>query len=255
MRLFDTHAHLLDNRFDDDRGELLRRLPQSGIAHVLEACCCFEDAERVIALADDYDYILAALGTHPHDAATMQESHLAGYEKLLSHSKALAVGEIGLDYHYDFSPRETQRKWFEAQLELAQGLGLPVLLHVREATEDALRILRAHKNGLRGVMHCFSGSYATAMECLDLGLYIAFGGALTFANARKSVEAAAKLPIERLLIETDCPYMTPEPYRGKRNDPSFVHLVCEKLAELRDLPAEEMAEITFHNAKVLFGVE
>lgn len=254
MRLFDTHAHLLDERFDEDREKLLSELPQLNIAYVLEACCSLDRAQDVLALADAYDYIFASLGTHPHEVAAMREAHLLGYEKLLAHEKALAVGEIGLDYHYDFSPREVQRSWFEAQLELAQGLGLPVILHVREAAEDAMRILRAHKAGLRGIMHCFSGSYETAKECVDLGLYIAFGGALTFENARKNIDAAAKLPLERLLIETDCPYMAPAPHRGKRNDPSLVRLVCEKLAAIRNMETEEIAAITLQNGKAVLGI-
>ncbi len=254
MRLFDTHAHLLDDRFDEDREAILKSLPEQDIALVLEAGTSASSAADVLALAGRCDYIVAALGTHPHEAADMLPAHLLELETLLLNEKAVAVGEIGLDYHYDFSPRDIQRKWFVEQLEVARQANLPVVLHVREADSDALEILRAHKAGLRGVMHCFSGSYETACACLDLGLYIAFGGALTFENAKRNVEIAKRLPMERLLIETDCPYMTPVPFRGKRNDPSLVRLVCEKLAQIRGMDADETASITLRNGKLLFGL-
>lgn len=252
MRLFDTHAHLLDERFDEDRAEVMASLPEKDIAYVLEACTQVPDAEKTLAFARKYPFVVAALGTHPHEAAGMGKEHLTLLETLLSDEKAVAVGEIGLDYHYDFSPREVQRMWFSEQLTLARAKKLPVVLHVREADGDALAMLRAQKDGLTGVMHCFSGSYETAKVCLDLGLYIAFGGALTFQNAKKALEIAAKLPMDRLLIETDCPYMTPVPYRGKRNDPSLVRLVCEKLAEIRQMDVEEAAQITLQNGLRLF---
>lgn len=252
--LFDTHTHLLDDRFQEDRDALCAALPSLGIRYLLEACTAVNDAQRVLSFVDRYDYMYAALGTHPHDAADMREEDIPKLRALLQHKKAVAVGEIGLDYHYDFSPRDTQRKWFDAQLSLAGEMNLPVVLHVREATADALALLRAHQNTLRGVMHCFSGSYETAKICLDMGLYIAFGGALTFQNAQKSVEVAKKLPLERLLIETDCPYMTPAPYRKERNDPSRVRLVAERLAELKGLPVEEVAAVTLQNGKDVFGI-
>lgn len=253
MQLFDTHAHLLDERFNEDRESLLAALPGKGLARVLEACTGYGDVPGMLALIARWPYIYGSVGTHPHDAKGFTEAHLAEYRRLAAHEKIVAIGEIGLDYHYDFSPRGEQAACFEAQLALAAEAGLPVILHMREATEDMLAILRAHRGGLSGVMHCFSGSYETAKICLDMGLYIAFGGALTFKNAHKSIETAAKLPQERLLIETDCPYMTPEPYRGKRNDPTLVRLVCERLAEIRGLSAARMAELTLQNGLALFG--
>lgn len=255
MRLFDTHAHLLDERFDEDREAVMASLPGKDIAYMLEACTQVPDAENTLAFVRKYPFVVAALGTHPHEAAGMTDTHLTQLETLLNDEKAVAVGEIGLDYHYDFSPRDVQKKWFSEQLTLARAKKLPAVLHVREADGDALSLLRAQKDGLTGVMHCFSGSYETAKACLDLGLYIAFGGALTFQNAKKALEIAAKLPTDRLLIETDCPYMTPVPYRGKRNDPSLVRLVCEKLAELRSMDAEEVAQITLQNGLRLFGMD
>lgn len=252
--LFDTHTHMLDRRFNADRDELLARLPEQGIKYIVEACCEAKDAKAALALAERYDYIYTTLGTHPHEAKNMKHAHLAQYRELAPHKKVVAIGEIGLDYHYDFSPRDTQKKWFIAQLELAIELGMPAVFHVREADGEALDILSTHKNGLRGVMHCFSGSYETACACLDMGLYIAFGGAITFENAKRNVEVARRLPLDRLLIETDCPYMTPTPHRGKRNDPSLVHLVCEKLAELHGVSAQRMADITLNNGMKLFGI-
>ena len=166
----------------------------------------------------------------------------------------LAVGEIGLDYHYDFSPRNVQKKVLDEQLSIAGELGVPVILHDREAHGDMMDLLRAHKNGLKGIMHCFSGSYEIARECLDLGLYIAFGGALTFKNAVRPIEVVQKLPSDRLLIETDCPYMTPVPYRGKRNDPSFILLTLKKMAEVREEDEEELAEKLYRNALDVYGI-
>ncbi len=254
MRLFDTHAHLMDARFDEDREAVMAALPEKDIAYMLEACTEMPDAEQTLAFAHKYPFVVAAIGTHPHEAAGMEQAHLLALERLLDDEKAVAVGEIGLDYHYDFSPREVQRKWFSEQLTLARAKKTPVVLHVREADGDALSMLRAQRDGLTGVMHCFSGSYETAKACLDMGLYIAFGGALTFHNAKKAIEIAAKLPMDRLLIETDCPYMTPVPHRGKRNDPSLVRLVCEKLAEIRSMDVEEVAELTLYNGLRLFGM-
>lgn len=254
MHLFDTHAHLLDDRFDEDRAQLLAELPQKGIAYVLEACTGYADVPGILALTEQYGYIYGSVGTHPHEAKDMTQAHLDEYRALARREKILAIGEIGLDYHYDFSPREVQRACFDAQLSLAKEAGLPVILHMREATEDMLALLRDHKDGLKGIMHCYTGSYDTAKICIDLGLHIAFGGALTFKNARKSIEAAAQLPMERLLLETDCPYMTPEPLRGKRNDPSLVRLVCQKLAAIRGMEPEETAAVTLENARALFGL-
>lgn len=252
MRLFDTHAHLLDEQFDMDRPAILGRFEEDGIALMLEACTAAEDAPRVLRFAQENARIYAALGTHPHDAKDMQEAHYTLLEELLQDKNAVAVGEIGLDYHYDFSPRDVQREVFARQLSLAHACHLPVVLHMREATEDMLDILRAHKDGLTGVMHCFTGSYDTAKICLDLGLFIGFGGALTFQNARRAVEAAVKLPLSRIILETDCPYMAPVPFRGKRNEPAHIRLVCEKLAEIKGVSADEIAAITLENGKKLF---
>lgn len=254
MRLFDTHAHLLSERFDDDRDELITGLPEVGMVGMIEVGCTVADSRRAIALAEGADYIYVTIGVHPHDAAEAKPDCIEQLEALAKHPKVVAVGEIGLDYHYDFSPRDVQRKVFERQLELAQRLDLPIAIHMREATQDTLAMLQEHK-GIRGVMHCFSGSPETAEICLGLGLHVSFTGSVTFRNARKVVEAAGVVPLERLMAETDCPYLSPEPVRGRRNDPSNVRYVIEKLAEIKGIAAEEMAEINIQNAKGLYAIK
>jgi len=253
MKLFDTHAHLLSEKFDEDREALLAALPGRGLQGVIEVGTDLVHSERAAALAAEVDYIYAAIGVHPHDAAEAPEDYLESLEALAARPKVVALGEVGLDYYYDFSPRDVQCKAFERQLALAQKLNLPVIIHMREATQDTLSLLREHK-GLRGVMHCFSGSAETAELCLDMGLYISFTGSVTFKNARKVVEAASVVPLDRLMAETDCPYLSPEPVRGKRNDPSNVRFVLEKLAEIKGILFDQMCEANINNAKGLFGI-
>ena len=253
--LFDTHAHLSDEAFDQDRHELIPRLYESGVTRIIDVACDVRTAENTVALLDRYPFIYGTVGMHPHDVKYMDNALMDRIAALLAHPKMLALGEIGLDYHYDFSPREDQKKWFAEQLDLAKQLGYPVTLHIREAFGDCMDILRAHRDGLRGVMHCYSGSVETAYECLDLGLSFSFGGAVTFKNAKKPVEVVRMLPAESILLETDCPYMTPVPHRGERNDPSFMRLTAEKIAEIRGVSAEEIAELTYRNANAVFGIK
>lgn len=256
MRIFDSHAHYLDQRFDPDRDEVLRAQFNAGVERILEVACDPADFDAALALSARYPGIYCSLGIHPHDADKATAENLTRLNALLPlHKKAVALGEIGLDYHYDFSPREVQKSAFDAQLGMAKALDLPVVLHVREAYGDALDILKAHKSGLRGIMHCFSGSPEIARECVKLGLYVAFGGSLTFHNARKTLESAAAVPPERLLIETDCPYMAPVPHRGERNESRNLPLVLAKLAELHGMGEEALAEITYRNACAVFGLE
>lgn len=255
MKIFDTHAHLLDEAFDEDRFELIGSLPEKGITCVMEACCDEAGIDRVIELVDRVTFFYGSAGVHPHSASEWTNGTADHIRHALQHKKMLAVGEIGLDYHYDFSPRDIQKKVLDEQLFLAEELNLPVILHDREAHGDMMDLLRAHRKGLKGIMHCFSGSYETARECLDLGLYIAFGGALTFKNAVRPIEVVQKLPAERLLIETDCPYMTPVPFRGKRNDPSYILLTLEKMAEVRGEDKEELAETLYRNALDVYGIQ
>ncbi len=254
MKLFDTHAHLNDKAFDADREEVIASLPASGIARVIDVACDLRELDRTLMLINKYAFIYGTVGMHPHTVDVMDDAFMDVIANTLKHEKMLALGEIGLDYHYDLSPRELQRRWFTAQLELAQALDVPVTLHIREAYGDAMDILRAHKKNLRGELHCFSGSIETAYECIDMGLYVALGGAVTFGNAVKQRDIAARLPIERLLIETDCPYMTPVPHRGKRNDPSLIGLTAERIASERGMETEELMEATYRNACALFGL-
>ncbi len=255
IELFDTHAHLSDEAFDADRDELIPRLYENGVTHIIDVACDVRTAERTLALLDKYPFIYGTIGMHPHDVSAMDNAMMDRIAEIVRHEKMLAIGEIGLDYHYDLSPREDQRRWFAEQLDLAKQLGYPVVLHIREAFGDCMDILRAHRDGLRGVMHCYSGSVETAYECLDLGLSFSFGGAVTFKNAKKPCEVVKALPAESILLETDCPYMTPVPHRGERNDPSFMRLTAEKIAELRGVSADEIAELTYRNAKRVFGLE
>ncbi len=255
MGLFDTHAHLLDRRFDADRVQVIEALQEKGVELMVEIACEREDFDKAIDLASKYPCIYATVGIHPHDAAKITDDDMYAIEKNLSHPRVIALGETGLDYHYDFSPRDVQRKWFDTQLKIAKKHDMPVVIHSREACADTLDILRANRDGLKGIVHCFSGSYETAKSYVDMGLYIAFGGALTFANATKQRQTASKLPIERLLIETDSPYITPVPHRGKRNDPTLVRHVCEEMAKLRDMDYYEMEKITCNNGKRAYGID
>ncbi len=251
MRYFDTHAHLADARFDDDRDELISSvLPASGVELICEVACDLATADKSLKIIRENDYIFGAAGMHPHYADRMDNAGMELLRGLMANEKLLAIGEIGLDYHYDFSPREVQRRWFGEQLFLAEELSLPVILHIREAMGDCMDILRAHKASLLkngGIMHCFSGSYESAKECIELGLAIGIGGSLTFKNARKLIEVAEKVPLSSVVLETDCPYMTPVPHRGERNDPTFLPFVAAKLAEIKVLPVEEIVETTFAN--------
>lgn len=254
MRYFDTHAHLTDERFDSDRDALVAALPGRGVALTLDVGCDLRDVSATLALAGAHDHIYAALGMHPHEAAHMTDRMLEQLREQLTLPKVAALGEIGLDYHYDFSPRDVQRKWFLRQLDLAVELDVPVCLHVREAFGDCMDILKDYRGRLRGVMHCFSGSVETAFACVDLGLYVALGGAVTFKNARKLLDVARLLPLDKLLAETDCPYLTPEPHRGRRNEPAFVRHVVARIAALRDEDEAAVAQALFENGLKCFDI-
>jgi len=252
--LFDTHAHLLDEAFDADRDCVAALLPSAGVGKMIEVACRREDFAPAVELSSRYPHIYAAAGIHPHHASRFAQGDLDELTRLAAGGRIVAIGEIGLDYHYDLSPREAQIAAFDRQLSLARELNLPVILHIREAFGDCMELLHKHSAGLRGVMHCFSGSAEVARECVDLGLYVAFGGALTFKGAKKPAAAALAVPSDRLLIETDCPYMTPEPYRGRRNDPTYCAATCAFLAALRGVEYEQMAALTYENAMRCFGI-
>ena len=255
MDIFDTHAHLLDDHFDSDREQLIASLADNNVKLVMEACTDLGYLEKLIPFIERHPMIYGAAGLHPEELGPYALSDLDAVESALAHEKIKAVGEIGLDYYWpENPPREVQREFFDAQLSLAAVHHLPVIIHDREAHGDTVDILRAHEGQVTGVMHCFSGSYETAKECLDMGFYIGFGGALTFKNAKRNVEVAAKVPLDRLVVETDCPYMAPVPCRGQRNDPTKTLYVLQKLAELRSMDQEALAPVLFENGKRLFGI-
>ena len=251
--LFDTHAHMDDHAFDEDRHELLKALPEGGIGLLMNPGCSLESSRNAVALAEEYDYIYAAVGSHPDAADEVDHRVLEEYRILckLHPQKVKAIGEIGLDYHYEDIPRELQKNAFIAQMELARELDLPVIVHEREAHEDGLAIVKAFPE-VTGVFHCFSGSAELARQLTDLGWYIGFTGVLTFRNARKAIEVASSIPLDRIVLETDCPYMSPEPFRGKRNDPGKLYRMAEKLAEIRGLTVDEIHRITVENGKRLY---
>ena len=252
--LFDTHAHLDDRAFDADRGTLLSELPQQGLALVMNPGCSLHSSRNADVLSKQYDYIYAAVGSHPDAADEINEEVLEQYRQLVkANPKIKAIGEIGLDYHYEDITRDLQKAAFRAQMKLAEELKLPVIVHEREAHADAMEILDEFPT-VTGVFHCYSGSAEMAKELIRRGWYIGFTGVLTFKNAKKAVEVAKSIPHDRLVLETDCPYMAPEPFRGKRNHPGYLYRMAEKLAELWELPVEEVHTITLENGKRLYNI-
>ena len=250
---FDTHAHYCDKRFNEDRDEILESMLEGGISLILNAGSSLRSSKLSLELADKYPFVFASVGVHPHDSKSMDDGTVDVLEKLLEHPKALAVGEIGLDYHYDFSPRDVQKKRFREQLELARRLALPVIIHERESLQDTLDAVHEYKD-LTGVFHCFSGSWETAKIILDLGWYISFTGIITFKNARRALEVIEKMPAERIMLETDCPYMAPEPMRGRRNSSLYLPYIAEKVAEVRGVTVNEVATLTTENGKRFFSI-
>ncbi|MBQ6669738.1 MAG: YchF/TatD family DNA exonuclease, partial [Deltaproteobacteria bacterium] len=255
--LIDTHAHLDDERFAGEIDEILERAEEAGIRQILTVGESPETFEATIALAEKYPQLFAAIGIHPQQADKGTPEALARIEQLArAHAKVVAIGEIGFDYYYEYAPRPVQEEVFRAQLRMAQSLELPFIVHDRDAHDDTLRVLREEAQGhkLRGVLHCFSGDASFAEGCLELGLHLAFGGTLTYPKNAGLRAVAATVPEDRLLLETDCPYLAPQKRRGKRNEPAFMRLTAEKLAEERGITLEELAAITSHNAEELFGM-
>lgn len=250
---FDSHAHLDDKCFQPDFDAILARMRENGVTGMMNIGCDLPSSERSVALAEQYDWIWAAVGSHPDDADHVDEARIERYRALCQSPRVRAIGEIGLDYHYEDVPREVQKRAFRMQMALARELSLPVVVHEREAHEDGLRIVDEFPE-VKGVFHCYSGSLEMAKELVRRGWYIGFTGVITFKNARKAVEVAEKIPLDRILIETDCPYMAPEPFRGRRNDPSLVPFVAKKIAELRGISAEAAASATAENARRLFRI-
>ena len=251
--IFDTHAHYDDEAFDNDRAALIRSLPEAGIGRVVNIAASPESIEECLDLAHRFPYVYCALGIHPEHCAEMDEALLEEIRKKLRDEKAVAVGEIGLDYYWPEPDREIQKHWFARQLQLAAEVDLPVVIHSREAAADTMRIMKEnHAEKVGGVVHCYSYSVELAREFVKMGFYIGIGGVLTFKNARKLVEVAREIPLERLLLETDCPYLAPVPYRGKRNCSLYLPHVVAKLAELKGITEEEVIRVTEHNAETMY---
>ena len=249
--LFDTHAHMNDPAFDEDREQVLLGLKDKGVEYMMNVGCCLDSSKDCVAMAEKYPFVYAAVGTHPDTADEVNEDVLDAYREMAKHPKVLAIGEIGLDYYYETIPREIQIKAFRMQMELAQQLKMPVIVHERNAHDDGMRVAKEFKD-VTGVFHCYSGSAEMARQLVNMGWYIGFTGVLTFKNARKAVETAESIPLDRIVLETDCPFMAPEPFRGKRNDPGYLYRMAEQLAQIRGLPVEEVTEITTQNAKRLY---
>lgn len=252
MGIFETHAHYLKEDFGDDLIPLLESMPQHGIEQIVAVGYDLASSAEEIALAHRFDYIRAAAGVHPENCYNLPQDWLRRLAEMLADEKVCALGEIGLDYHYDNTDKAVQAEVFAFQLQLAQRLDLPVIIHSRDACEDTMKILKQYKP--RGVVHCFSGSAETAAEVVKIGMYVGFTGVLTFKNAKKALAACAAVPLDRLLLETDCPYMAPVPHRGQRCDSTMLHLTAAKMAEIKGVSKEEMIEIAADNARRLFGV-
>ncbi len=253
--IFETHAHYDDDRFNEDRDELLQRLPEEGVGVVINSGASVESTRDTIRLALEYDHVYAAIGVHPSEIEELDEAFLNWMKEQTNGEKTVAIGEIGLDYYWDKEPevQENQRYWFGRQIDLAKETHLPIIVHSRDAAADTMQVMKEHHaEELTGVIHCFSYSKEMALEFIKMGYYIGVGGVITFKNAKKLVEVVEAIPLERILLETDCPYMAPEPYRGKRNNSSYLTYVRDKIAEIKGVSPEEVERITEANARALF---
>lgn len=253
--IFDTHAHYDDEAFDIDRKELLGTMKDHGVGLIVNVGASFRGVEATCELMNQYDFIYGALGIHPDEVGELDEKRLEHLRELLGQEKAVAVGEIGLDYYWDKESHWKQKEWFARQMSLARELDLPIVVHSREAAKDTLDCIRSEHNGATGgVIHCYSGSVEMARDYLNMGYYIGIGGVVTFKNARVMKEVAEYVPLERIVVETDCPYLSPAPNRGKRNSSLYLPLIIEAIAEIKGLPPREVEEITFQNGKRLYGI-
>lgn len=253
---FDSHAHMDDERFIEDRNQLIQTLfKENRVKYILNPGVDEKRSNEAVELAYKYDGIYAGVGYHPHEVDTLNDEILARIEQLAQSSKVVAIGEIGLDYYYDHSPRELQKHWFIKQIELAKKLNKPIIVHDRDAHGDTMQILKdTHAKSVGGVVHCFAGSVEMAKECVENNFYIGVGGVVTFKNAKKLVEVVKETPLEWILLETDAPYLTPEPHRGKRNDSSYLQYIAQKIADIKNITVEEVANQTHDNAKRLFCI-
>lgn len=251
--LIDSHAHLDDKRFDKDRADIIKNLKKENVSIVINPGASFASSVRAVSLSEKYDLIYAAVGIHPHDVKDMDENTIEALENLAKREKVVAIGEIGLDYYYDNSPRDLQKKWFREQIKLAKKVKLPIIVHDRDAHADTLHIIKEElDDNLTGVLHCYSGGAQLAKEFIEMGFYISFAGPITFNNSKVSKLVAKEIPLDKILIETDSPYLTPHPHRGKRNEPLYVHYVAQMIAQIKEISFEEVARVTSQNTKTLF---
>jgi len=250
--IFETHAHYEGQKYEEDRGVLLCSFPEKGIGHVLNISFDVNSAKKSISLAEEYSFFSAAVGIHPHYAKDVEENYIEQLEALSKHEKVVAIGEIGLDFHYDYSPRDVQRKRFHEQLELVRKIGLPVIIHNREADAEVFDILKDAR--VHGIMHCFSGDVSLAKKYIDLGYYIGIGGIVTYKNAPILKEVVKEIPLEYLVVETDAPYLAPVPHRGKRCDSTMLSHIVSEIANLKEISIEEVEEKTWNNACKIFGL-
>lgn len=253
--IFDTHAHYDDGQFDKDREELLGEMPRLGVGTIVNVGASYRGCRAAVELAGRFPHVYAAVGIHPDEVGMLNEESFAELRTLCASDKVVAVGEIGLDYHWDTEPREVQKKWFVRQLDLARQTGLPALIHSRDAAADTMEIMREHGGGLGGVIHCFGYSKEQAEEYVKMGFYIGVGGVVTFKNGRKMKEVVEAVPLTSILLETDCPYLAPEPFRGKRNQSSYLSYVAEKIAEIKGITSAEVICVTERNAKTMYGID
>lgn len=255
--LFDSHAHINDEQFDEDREELLKKVKESGVDLLVNPGADMPSSKAAVNLANEVDFVYAAVGVHPHDVEDMTEEDIEELRQMvINNDKVVAIGEIGLDYYYDNSPRDLQKKYFIRQIELANELGVPFIVHDRDAHGDCLEIIKKYKKAETGcVLHCYSGSLELAEEYIKMGCYISISGTVTFKNNKKTVEVAQNIPLDKMFIETDSPYLSPVPFRGKRNDPSKVEHVAAKIAQLRGISYEELCQKTKENAKKFFKIK
>lgn len=252
--IFESHAHYDSSKFAEDREELLNSMQENGIGTIINVGATWKSVTTVLALAKEYPFIYAALGLHPDEVGDLNEERFEFLRKQCQHEKVVAIGEIGLDYYWDNESHDVQKEWFIKQLHLARELDLPIIIHSREAAEDTLHIMKEHAKGLRGVIHCFSYSKELAEEYVKMGFYIGIGGVVTFKNGKKLKEIAAAIPLESILLETDCPYLAPEPHRGKRNSSLYIPHIAQEIADLRGITYEEVVAQTEQNGKDLFRI-
>lgn len=253
--IFDTHAHYDDEQFDTDRDSLLRSMREQGVNIIINVGASLDGCRRSVELADQYDFMYAAVGVHPNEVGALSEEFLAWMRETAgSYKKVVAIGEIGLDYYWNAEPRDVQKHWFVRQMELAGELDLPICVHSRDAARDTFDLITERGQGLKGVIHCYSYSPEMAAEYVKMGYYIGLGGVVTFKNAKKSKETVQIVPIDKILLETDSPYMAPTPYRGKRNNSAYLHYVAEEIAALKGMTKEEVIAQTEENARSLFGI-